>query len=297
MPKKFKKRIEPTWRSKDIIVRKFVDDNIKVEKLDMMAQPSFEQYETVFKNPRVFKSENMFKHITKKAKNAGLVVNAKKTNLLVMSASKSYEARAHFYDEDSQRVDSTDSLKTLGFIFNQKANAEAQVEKLCTKFRQKVWAIRRMRKVGFTEQELVKLYTSYIRPSIEYSSPIYDSMLTAEQSETIEKQQYFALKNIFGFEYSHSRLLELSGLKTLKERRRTATLKFAQKTLNNPRFQHWFPKRRMTGRNSHKEEIIENSARTDRRRNSPIYHYRRILNDHRIEYDVRKNLNPAPSTT
>ena len=84
-----------------------------------------------------------------------------------------------------------------------------------------------MRKVGFTEQELVKLYTSYIRPSIEYSSPVYDSMLTAEQSEQIEKQQYFTLKNIFGFEYSHSRLLELSGLSTLKERRKTATLRFA----------------------------------------------------------------------
>ena len=90
----------------------------------------------------------------------------------------------------------------------------AQVEKLCTKFRQKVWAIRRLRKAGFNETELIKLYKSYIRPTIEYSGPIYHSMLTAEQDALIERQQFFALKNVYGFHYSHRRLLELFGLQT-----------------------------------------------------------------------------------
>ena len=80
----------------------------------------------------------------------------------------------------------------------------------------------------------------------------------------------------------------LSGIQTLKERREVATLKFAQKTLNNPRFAGWFPRRRMIGRKSNTEELLEMSARTGRRQNSQIYYYRRILNQHRINYDIRK---------
>ena len=289
VPEKLKKRIEPTWRDKPISVRKFVDDNLQVEKLDMMAQQTYQDGQT-FKNPRALKSERMFKHISAKAKTKGLLVNGKKTGLLVMSASRSYQAKAHIYDENKQRVDSTESMKMLGFIFNQKADTSTHVEKLCTKFRQKVWSIRKLRKAGFNEEELLSMYKMYIRPSIEYSGPVYHSMLSKEQEKLIERQQFFALKNIYGFCYSHRKLLELSGIQTLAQRREAATLKFAQKTLNNPRFASWFPRRRMLGRNNGREELLETNARTDRRYNSPIFYYRRILNNHRKNYDVRKSI-------
>ena len=121
-------------------------------------------------------------------------------------------------------------------------------------------------------------------------------MLTGEQTTKIERLQFFALKNIYGFSYSHRELLELAGLQTLHERREEMTLKFANKTAANDRFKHWFPTRRAGGRRKNNcVEYLEMSARTDRRRNSPIYYYRRILNQHRIDYDVRKKKNaPAP---
>ena len=167
-------------------------------------------------------------------------------------------------------------------------DVSTQITNLCTKFRQKVWALRHLRKSSFTEKELVQVYTTYWRPGLEYSAPIYHSMLTQEQDTLLERQQYFALKNIFGFVYSHRQLLELSGLPTLKTRRENSTLKFAQKTAKKtPRFGHWFPQRRTSVRRRVEAEYVEQAARTDRRKNSPIYHYRRILNEHRIDYDVR----------
>ena len=99
-----------------------------------------------------------------------------------------------------------------------------QVEKLSKKLRQKVWSLRHLQKSGFTESELLKVYTSYIRPTVEYSSSVYHPMLTAEQDNNIEKLQYFALKNIYGFAYSHRELLEMSKLNTLRQRRKEATL-------------------------------------------------------------------------
>ena len=132
VPNKLKKRIEPTWRDKPIAVCKFVDDNLQVEKLDMMSQQTYQDEQT-FKNPCVNKRECIFRHISERATRKGLMVNSKKTNLLVMSASRSYQAKAHFYDQNGQRIDSTDSLKTLGFIFNEKADLSTQVEKIPAK--------------------------------------------------------------------------------------------------------------------------------------------------------------------
>ena len=117
VPTELTSRIEPTWRSRPLSVRKFVDDNLQMEKMNMKKQKTYRSPTEIFKNPRVLKSEQMFKHIAKKAYDRGLRVNAAKTNLLVVSASKSYEARAHFFDEDNTRVDCSTNLKALGFTF------------------------------------------------------------------------------------------------------------------------------------------------------------------------------------
>ena len=89
--------------------------------------------------------------------------------------------------------------------------------------------MRHLRKSSFSEVELVNVYKTYIRPTVEYSAPIYHLMLTGEQNTQIELLQYFALRNIYGFEYSNRKLLELSGLPTLEERRKNMAEKFAKK--------------------------------------------------------------------
>lgn len=91
-------------------------------------------------------------------------------------------------------------------------------------------------------------------------------MLSQEQETLIEQQQFSALKNIYGLEYLHRILLELSGIEILKERRIKTTYAFAQKAANNWRFQSWFPRRRRTGRKKHQEEYIEMNARKDKQK-------------------------------
>ena len=81
----------------------------------MLSQNTYDDGNSHYKNVRALETEKMFRRISTNAKSKGLLVNAKKTNLLVVSASRSYEARAHIYDENNNRIDSTDPLKTLGF--------------------------------------------------------------------------------------------------------------------------------------------------------------------------------------
>ena len=288
VPPSLTSRIEPTWRKRPINVRKFVDDNLQTEKLHMRSQNTFRQNGVTFKNPRVARSERMFRHIVRRAKSKGMLVNSAKTTLLAVSAANSYESRAHFYDEDNQRINNSLTLKALGFNFNAKGDVSTQVEDLCKKFRRKVWSLRHLRKSGFDEKELLRVYETYIRPTIEYSAPIYHPMLTCAQSTQIERLQFFALKNIYGFVYSQRELLSMSGLSTLEQRREQACLRFARKTAANPTFTSWFPKRRNNRVRNNQEHYVEMGARTERRRNSPIYYYRRLLNENRIPYNNKK---------
>ena len=65
---------------------------------------------------------------------------------------------------------------------------------------------------------------------------------------------------------------------TRHDRRINLCDKFAQKARSNPRFAHWFLKRKAARRGRHHEELHELTARTDRLNNSPVFYYRRSLN-------------------
>ena len=75
----------------------------------------------------------------------------------------------------------------------------------------------------------------------DYCSIVYDSMLTDEQDETLDKWQAHALQCIFGKDISYQKMLELAKVPTLRELRKEHSDKFASKCLANPRFASWFP--------------------------------------------------------
>ena len=284
VPQALSNRIEPTWRKRPVSVIKFVDDNLTDEKLYMKDTQLIESQTEFIKNARAGQSERMFKHISDNAGKAGLKVNTDKTTLLAVSAATSYRAKTHLYDQTNTRIDCSPSLKALGFIFNEESNVDDQVEHLCKRFRLRTWALRDLRKAGLSTHDLVTVYKTTIRPIIEYSSVIYHPMLTAEQTEYIEKQQTRALKNIFGNEHSRRKLLELSDLPLLKKRREEACLRFAKKMANNPRFSDHFRLRKQRPGARETAKYVEQNARTNRRRNSPYFYYRRILNESVVRY-------------
>ena len=72
----------------------------------------------------------------------------------------------------------------------------------------------------------------------------------------------------------------MAGIVTLRERREELCRKFALKCSNDPVFSKWFPLRtgRMSSRNGRNEMYLEERARCERMKNSPVYYFRRILN-------------------
>ena len=226
-------------------------------------------------------SQNIFRHVVRRAENIGMKVNTDKTAMICISDSLSYDADAFILDKDGQRIGCQEQIKALGMVFGRRPNMDLQVEHMAKKMRQRFWTLRNLKKNGFTNEELVRVYTTVIRPVLDYGSVVYHSSLTDEQDELLDRQQNQALKCIYGPGISGRRMREMAGLTTLRQRRIDQCDKFAAKCLASDRFSDWFPtkKTRRSARKAGKcEEYVEKKARCNRLYNSPLFYLRRRLN-------------------
>ena len=130
----------------------------------------------------------------------------------------------------------------MGFTFGRRPGAADHIKAMRRLFGARAWMLRHLRRAGIDKNTLVRVYTAMIRPVLEYLAPAFDSLLTQEQSDDIERMQSMCLKIIYGFEHSYRKCLEEATLPSLKERRKTLFEKFAVKCWNAERWRlRWFP--------------------------------------------------------
>ena len=265
----------PPFRERLLQVLKYVDDIIISERIN------FDKMQTDGHSRRDYhatRSQNLFRRIVAVAEAFGMKVNAAKTATLCISDLKSYVPGAHILDQNGNTTELGENMKILGLQFSSRPDMSAQVADIRKKFVSRMWALRHLGHRGFDADDLLRVYKSCILPCHDYCSVVYHSSLTAVQTQSLERLQSQALKCIYGYEYSYRALLEMSGLTSLHDRRERRCTKFALKTVNNPRFSHWFPLEEHQRQLRHQNHYVEERARTSRLMKSPIYDLRRRLN-------------------
>ena len=270
------------WKMLPVDVDKYVDDNIQEERLNMENAPRTITQQNECRAKHAIATQNVFRHVVRAAERKGMKINASKTNMICVSDSLTFKASCYIEDRDGTRIDSGPKMKVLGFHFSEKPTVGAYLTVLTRRFRERYWTLRHLKHNGFSNEDLVKVYTSIIRPVADYMQEVYHPMMTDRQDEAIERLQNHALKCIYGPRISGRKMRELSGLTTLRERRVEACDKFAAKCVDCPRFGHWFP-RRKSARPTRSAaaggpEFREEFARCDRLYYSPIFYMRRRLN-------------------
>ena len=234
----------------------------------------------MFKCVQDVHSQAYFDHVVEEAARRGMQVNDQKAGLLCFSAAISFEAEAALDVRQGGRITSSKSLKVLGFTFDADIGCSSHIDQVAAKLRSRTWALIKLKRYGFSCEELVGIYTTYMRPIAEYVSVAWHSMLSAEQSAYLEKQQTQALRHIYGHGPSAAKMRRSAGIDLLHTRRENSCRIFAKKAVCNPKFSRWFQLRRPSPyeKRSNREKYIEPTARTDRYRKSPLNHLRRILN-------------------
>ena len=226
------------------------------------------------------KSEENFTSIKNRAEQMNMRVNTDKTQLLCVSANQFSNIKSYIR-YDNTEMQSVDELKILGFWFGSKPNVDVHINKLCEKFRSKLWILRKLRKAGMDQNDLLTVFKTVIRTVADFASPTYHSLLNKSQTTQLEQLQRRALKIIYGHDIPYSECLEKSGITTLEEGGETLTKNFAVKTAANHRFSDgWFPKKTPTNHNTRNpQKYIEHKPRTERMKKNPITDMRHLLNN------------------
>ena len=100
----------------------------------------------------------------------------------------------------------------------------------------------KLKYTGVSTEDLIEIYVLFIRSLTEYCATAFHSSLTLEQSRDIERIQKTCLKLILGDNYvDYAAALEMTGLKTLHERRKELCHKFALKSVRHPAMNRIFP--------------------------------------------------------
>ena len=197
----------------------FIDDGFCLTKINFENSYGFVVNGQKFRVKQAIQSQNVFRHIVRRAEELGMVVNTSKTDMVCFSAAQDYVADAFLLDSDQTRIGYSQKIKALGMHFSNRLDMEEQVKHITKSMRARYWTLRNLKLNGFTNEELVQVYKTVIRPVAEYGCVVFHSSLTDDQDERLERLQDHALKSIFGPELSARRLRGLAGVETLRERR------------------------------------------------------------------------------
>ena len=156
IPDEYSPATSAVWRERDSGTHKFVDDGIIDTKLNMDNEQLIIRDGMRSKNKHAVATQNLFKRIVSNAEAIGMKVNTSKTNQICISDSLTFKAESHFYTKEGCRIESSDSMKVLGFTFGSKPNCSRHVDAVRRSVRGRYWLLIHMKQHGFSEDELLQ---------------------------------------------------------------------------------------------------------------------------------------------
>ena len=143
---------------------------------------------------------------------------------------------ATYLELDGCQVPIKNKLSLLGFTLDNKLNMNLQINKIASKCSPLIYSFRKIRHYLTTEQSLL-LYTSFIRPNLEYCSSLFLGLPTSTIA-LIEKIENIAIRIIYreppGTTFSISAARSSLSIKTLQERRIEHLNKIVKNALKEP---------------------------------------------------------------
>ena len=210
----------------------------------------------------------------------GMKINYKKTKIIPFNFSKKYEFLPQLSFPNGIPIEVIYETRLLGVTISSNLSWASHVNDITTRATKKLWVLVRFKSLGGTTQQLLIIYVTRIRSTLEFASPVFHSGLTKEQSHQIELVQKKSLAIILANRYStYEDALAESGLERLDKRREKLCLSFAQKCTKSTKHQSMFPQNptlRVNTRNP--KPYKEYNCNTSRYYNSPLPYLARLLN-------------------
>ena len=182
---------------------------------------------------------------------------------------------------EGQNLEVVSSTKLLGKIISEDLKWDKNINSIIKKAYARMQLIKKIICFNPPKEDLITIYISFIRSLLEQSCVVWNSMLTEQNINDLERVQKTVLKLILKNEYLdyNNALLKLD-LPTLSQRRKYLCENFALKNINNEKMKHHFRENpnlhNMTTKNP--EKYMVSFAYTERLKNSPVIYMQKLLN-------------------
>ena len=90
---------------------------------------------------------------------------------------------------DQNVLEEVEEYKVLGLIIRTDMKWNSCIKYICQRGYSNLWMLRRLKKLGASTKILLDLYFKHVQSILEYASPAWGSLLTAENCEEIERVQ------------------------------------------------------------------------------------------------------------
>ena len=209
-------------------------------------------------------------------------INVKKTKILPFNPSKNYGFLPQLSFPNCEPLEVIYETRLLGVTITSNLSWQAHVDDISKRATNKLWVLVRFKTLGGSIPQLLQVYQTRVRSTLEFASPVFHSGLTIEQSKKLEMVQKKAFAVILGKSYvSYKRALAQLNMERLDHRRENISLKFALKCTKSVRHMDMFPPNPNFRPNMRcPQPYLEYTCHTSRYFISPIPSLARLLNKH-----------------
>ena len=161
-------------------------------------------------------------------------INYKKTKLILFNPGTARDFQPEFV-LGKKELELVEETKLLGVVLRSDLSWSSTTVDIVKRANKKLWCLKRLKKLGADQNDLLDVYNKQIRSILEYAVPVWHPSLTGEDRLKIERVQKSALCIILGEGYkSYRAALKLLKVETLFQRRNKLCEKFAKKSFKHP---------------------------------------------------------------
>ena len=90
---------------------------------------------------------------------------------------------------DGHEIETVEEMKLLGLIVRNDLSWSSNTEEITKKGYQRLWMIKRLKKLGGSVESLTDVYCKQIRSVLEFGAPVWNSGINKEKVCDIERVQ------------------------------------------------------------------------------------------------------------
>ena len=180
-----------------------------------------------------------------------------------------------------KQLDVVSSSKLLGIIISSDLKWHEHTAYIVGKAKKRLWYLRRLCKMGASNETLVEMFNLKIRSLLEMAAPVFTGGLTQANIDDFEAVQKLAFRIILRGNYaSYENARNILDQELLEDRRISISLKFAKKCTKHPKIKHLFKRRNnKRAKNKYNTEFEEPRVNSARGEKGPVSFLIRLLNN------------------